>query len=182
MARTVPTTEPAALRAGDTWQWRREDLDDYPASDWTLTYYFRNAASYFDVTAAADGDMFAVDVAATTTADRAAGWYDWTAMVSDGTDRFEVGRGRIEILANVAAAEAHDGRSFARRMLDAIEASLESRASSDQLDMVTAQLESRSLTRDKAGLMTLRDRFKAEVATEDRARRGARSNRILAVC
>lgn len=182
MARTVPTTEPASLRAGDTWEWRREDLGDYPAPTWVLSYHFRSAASYFDVTATADGAAHAVSVAMATTSGRIAGWYDWTALVTDGTSRYEIGRGRAEVLPNIATAAAVDGRTFARRMLDAIEAAMENRADADQLDMVTAQLESRSITRDKSGLMLLRDRFRAEVATEDRARRGVRSNRILAVC
>jgi len=54
MAYTVPNTEPAALRSGDTWQWTR-DLGDYPADAWTLTYYFRNATAHFDIVATADG-------------------------------------------------------------------------------------------------------------------------------
>lgn len=181
MSLQVPTTEPAALRVGDTWAWRREDLGDFPATVWTLTYCFRNAAHFFDVVAAADGDAFAVSVSAVTSADRASGWYDWTAFVSDGTDRHQVARGRIELLPNVATAAAHDGRSFARRMLDYIEAALENRAGSDQLDMISAQLEQRGLTRDRLGMITLRDRFAAEVAREDRRRSGVGSTRILAV-
>lgn len=181
MGYTVPTTEPNSLRAGDTWQWTRENLSDYPATTWTLTYYFRNATSHFNVVATADGSTFAVSVAMATTADRVPGWYDWTAFVSDGTERYQVGAGRLEVLPDLANAVPYDGRTFARRMLDYIEAALEERASTDQLDLITAQLENRSLTRDKAGMLSLRDRFRAEVAVEDRTRRGIRSNRILAV-
>lgn len=181
MAYTVPTTEPTALRAGDTWQWTRKDLGDYPAPTWSLVYYFRNATSHFDVAATADGSTFAVSVALATTATRVPGWYGWSAFVTDGTDRHEVGTGRTQVLPDLAAASPHDGRTFARRMLDFIEAALESRASTDQLDLINAQLDTRSISRDKAGMIVLRDRFRAEVATEDRARRGIRSNRILAV-
>ena len=53
MAQSIPTTEPTRLRAGDTWQWRREDLSDYPATAWTLTYWFRNSTDHLDVSAAA---------------------------------------------------------------------------------------------------------------------------------
>lgn len=181
MAYTVPTKEPAQLRVGDTWQWRREDLGDYPASTWTLTYYFRNASAHFDATASADGDVFSVSVAKATTAGKTAGWYDWVAMVDDGTDRHQVGVGRVELLANVATAAAADLRTFARKMLDYIEAELISRGSSGQLDLINAQLADRQLGRDRNGLITLRTYFKAEVDKEDRARRGVRSNRILAV-
>lgn len=181
MTAAVPTTEPTSLRAGDTWAWTRS-LADYPASAWTLTYYFRHATSHFDVVATADGDDFAAAVAKATTAGVVPGYYDWSAFVSDADERHQVGQGRLQVLPDLAAAYPHDGRSFARRMLDAIEAALESRADSDQLDLINASLEGRSLARDKAGLMTLRREFQAEVAKEDRDAKGVRSHRILAVC
>jgi len=167
----IPTTEPAELRAGDTWQWRREDLSDYPASSWTLTYYFRNKTAHFDVTATADGDAFAVEVAKATTAARAVGQYDWFASVTDGADRFEVARGRLSVLADYSVAAALDGRSFSRKMLDYIEAALLNRATSDQLDLINTTLASRSLTRDRAGMITLRDKFRAEVRAEENQQR-----------
>lgn len=181
MAYTVPTTEPAQLRAGDTWQWRREDLGDYPATTWTLTYYFRNAAGYFNITAAADGSVFEVEVAKATTAAYTAGDYDWYAAVDNGTERYQVDSGKLELLPNFSNA-AYDGRSFARTMLDYIEAALESRAAADTLDLISTQLEARGLTRDREGLLKLRNTFAAEVAKEDRATSGVKSNRMLAVC
>jgi len=180
MGYTIPTTEPISLRAGDTWQWTRENLSDYPATIWTLTYYFRNATSYFDIAATADGSTFAVSVALAATATRAPGWYDWTAFVTDGIERYQVGKGRTEVLPDLAGAVAYDGRTFARRMLDYIEAALESRASTDQLDLITAQLENRSLTRDKAGMTALRSQFKFEVQREEQMRTGINKTRILA--
>ena len=166
MTAPIPTTEPTSLRAGDTWAWTRS-LADYPASAWTLTYYFRNATAHFDVVATADGDDFAVAVAKATTAALVPGDYDWTAFVASVTERHQVGMGRAAVLPDITNAYPHDGRSFARRMLDAIEAALESRAGTDQLDLVNATLDSRSIQRDKAGLITLRSQFKAEVAREE---------------
>jgi hypothetical protein len=179
MAFTVPTTEPAALRAGDTWVWRREDLGDYPASTWTLTYYFRNATSHFNVTASADGDAFAVEVAGATTAGYAPGKFDWFAFVSDGTDRHQVGEGRFEVKPDVANAVPYDGRTFARRMLDYVEAALENRASSDQLDVIEAQLDMRKIKRGEGGLLALRSQLEIEVKREDAARLGENKSRIL---
>lgn len=181
MAYTVPTSEPTELRVGDTWQWRREDLGDYPASTWTLTYYFRNATAKFDVAATADGDAFEVSVAKGTTATRTAGFYDWVAMVDDGTERYQVDAGRIELLPDLALDSVYDARTFARKMLDSIEDALEARASADTLDLINAQLAERSLGRDRNGLLKLREYFRAEAAKEDRQRNGIRTNRILAV-
>lgn len=177
---TIPTTEPIALRAGDTWQWRREDLSsDYPASAWTLKYYFRNAAAYFDVTATADGDNFAVDVAKATTASRTVGYYDWVAVVESASERHEIDAGRLQVLPDLSASSAYDARSFARKMLDYIEAELVSRGSSGQLDLINAQLEQRSISRDKAGLITLRAQFLTEVRRETSAQQGIKRNKLL---
>lgn len=181
MAYTVPTTELPQLRIGDTWQWRREDLGDYPASTWTLTYYFRNATSYFNVTATADADAFEVSVAKATTAGYVTGWYDWFAMVDDGAERYQVDSGRVELLPDPSGSVALDARTHARTMLDTIEAALESRAAADTLDLISTQLDARGLTRDREGLLKLRTYYRAEVAREDRARNGVKSNRILAV-
>lgn len=184
MAYTVPTLEPAELRAGDTWAWRREDLGDYPASIWTLTYAFRNATAYFDVVATADGEAFAISVAKATTAGKTAGSYDWTAFVSDGSERHEIGRGVLEVLPDMGTAAARDGRSWARQMLDYVESALLSKATGSQLDIVRAQLAERNLQYDIPGLLVLRDRLRAEVRAEDNAdrlRRGLASrHRLLA--
>jgi hypothetical protein len=179
----IATTEPTSLRAGDTWAWTRS-LADYPASAWTLTYYFRNATAKFDIAATASGDGYAVTVAKASTG-KTPGWYDWTAFVESATERHQVDAGRIQILPNVAADVVNDGRTFARRMLDAIESALESRATGDQLDLITAGTGDRNIGRDKDRLMQLRTQFRLEVrAEEDRERRangGAGRNKILMV-
>ena len=181
----IATNEPTALRAGDTWAWRRDDLSDYPAPTWTLKYYFRNASAKFAVTAAADGSAHAVTVAMATTAVYAAGHYDWIAVAESATERYEVDSGRLQVLPNLATDAVYDARTFARKMLEYIEAALLSRATSDQLDLVNAALADRSIARDKAGLMTLRAQFRQEVAAEDNRARikngGASHNRLVAV-
>jgi hypothetical protein len=178
MGYTVPTSEPLSLRSGDTWAWRRDDLGDWPASLWTLTYSFRNATSHFDITASADGEGYSVAVAAAASALYAAGAYTWYAFVSDGTDRHQVGTGRLDILPNITAA-AYDGRSWARRMLDYVEAALEGRASSDQLDLVNAQMADRGITRDRGGLMTLRSQLAVEVQRAEQPAAAARKSRVV---
>lgn len=180
----TPTTEPTSLRAGDTWAWQR-DLADYPASTWTLSYHFRNAASKFDITATADGDLHAVSIAKATTALRAAGWYDWIAVVTSATERHEVNRGRTQILPDFAPDAVYDARTFARKMLDAVETALLGQASAQQLDLVEATLADRAMKRDKAALMALRSALRQEVAAEDNRNRikagGAARNRLVAV-
>lgn len=179
MAYTVPTTEPTELRAGDTWQWRREDLSDWPASAWTLTYYVRNASAHFDIAATADGDEYAVSVQMATTAAYSAGDYDWYAFVSDGAERYQIDAGHFEVLPNVATAAAYDGRVWARKMLDYVEAALLNRASSDQLDVVNTTLGDRGLSRDRGGLISLRSQLMTEAKREEAAINGTGKSRML---
>jgi hypothetical protein len=176
MAYTAPTTEPAALRSGDTWQWT-PDLGDYPADAWTLTYYFRNATAHFDIVATADGTGHVVSMAKAATAVLVPGWYEWTAFVSTVTERYQVGSGRTEVLPDLAANTAFDARSFARKMLDAIEAALLDRATTDQLDLMAGTFGDRSITRDKDRLNTERARYRTEAAREENP--GQRGGRLL---
>ena len=163
MTHPTPTTEPAELRAGDTWAWRRSDLSNYPAPTWSLSYLFRNAANNFDIAAAADGADHLVSVAPAASAAFPAGSYHWYAFVTDGVDKHQVDAGALEVLPDISAAAAYDGRSWAKRVLDAVEAALENRATADQLDLINATAETGGFTRDRMGLLTMRSKFQLEV-------------------
>lgn len=160
--------EPLAARAGDTWQWTRT-LSDYPAPSWVLSYTLFSAAAVVTITAAASGADHAVHVAPAVTALYTAGRYDWIASVTDGTDRYQVGSGSLRILPNLASATAFDGRTHARRMLDAIEATLEGRGTGGDLDVIRTTLGDQTAEYDPATLIKLHARYAAMVAEEDRA-------------
>lgn len=169
----VPRNEPPEQRAGTTWQWRREDLaPSYPASTWTLKYWFKKTGSSganFSITASADGDNFAVSVLAATTAAYTAGDYSWSAQVTSGAEAYEVDRGRMKVLARYDQAANLDDRSHARQALEAIEAVILSRASKDQEEY---QIGGRMLKRTPIeDLLKLRDKYRGEVAMEDMAER-----------
>jgi len=171
MTAAIPSREPARLVVGDTWRWQRT-LDGYPASAWTLTYYVRGPNGEFTIVAGADGDIHDVTVAKTTTSAYNAGAYSWTAVVDDGaTQRFTVETGRlIELqLDPTKIGKGYDGRSHARRVLDAIEAVIEGRASKDQEEY---SIEGRSLKRTPlAELVKFRNRYVDLVRDEDAAAR-----------
>ena len=184
MPTVIPSTEPTELRAGDTWQWRRDDVNDYPAPDWVLTYFFRNATHYFDVVAVADGAAHAVSVAKATTAPRVAGEYDWIAVVTSATERHEIGRGRLTVLPDFSAEAALDTRSHARFMLAAVEAVQKGRATTDQLDVIEATFADHGVKRSEGELNKLRSQYLGEVRREDEAaalRAGGPSRRRVLV-
>lgn len=167
MSADISTVEPSRATAGDRWLWERQDLSDYPASVWTLTYALVNAAKQITLTATANGNYHRIDVTAATTAAYPAGRYAWAAFVTSGTDRRQIGKGEIEIRPNLATlTSGGDTRAFARQMLDAIEAQMLGRATAQQSDMVSMQIAGRGLQRTPETLIKLRDHFKAEAKAE----------------
>jgi hypothetical protein len=176
MSLSVPTVEPTTARAGDTWRWTR-DLPDYPAPTWGLTYTLFASAGVLSIVATASGTLHSVDLAPATTALYTAARYDWVAHVSDGTDRFQVGSGVLQVLPDVAEATAYDGRSHARKMLDAINALLEGRATGGDLDVVRVAHGDRVTEWDIPTLLKLRQQYASAVAAEDAAAAGTNGGR-----
>ncbi len=170
---TIPTTEPAEVYCGDTWQWTR-DLADYPAGTWTLRYVCAIPGQAAKViTATASGTTHVVSVLPAATALWTPGEYAWQSDVSQGTggtlERHRLAAGTLRVWPDPTAA-VRDPRSFAERTLAAIEAVIEGRASTDQASMT---LDGVALTRVPLdALLDARNRLRAEVAVE-RARRDA---------
>lgn len=183
MTAPIPTNEPVEARVGDTWVWNRQDLPDYPAPTWSLKYQFKNATQHFEINATTDGTNFAISVAKATTAGYTAGAYSWVAYVTDGTSQYEVDRGRITVLASysLASPAALDDRSHARKVLEALEATIEGKATKDQMEYTIG---SRSIKRMSAtDLVTWRNHYRAEVFAEDnkeRRRNGYNAGRLVA--
>ena len=167
---SIAANEPLKLVAGDRWQWRREDLAvDYPATAWSLAYYFTNASSSFIVNAVADGDHFAVDEAPADHAAQAPGRYTWAAYLSKIGDRVQIDMGTIDVTPNLVTAGTADQRSHAEKVVESIEAVIEGRATKDQESYSIA---GRSLSRTSiTDLIQLRDRYRAEVARLRKAER-----------
>lgn len=168
---------PSSLRAGTTWSWSVR-LPGY--SGWDAVVAFRNAAAHFDVAGVADGEVFTFGATVAETAPRVAGIYQAFLFVSRSeliddeptvVERMELAAGSVTILPNVAASGAIDTRSTLRKVLDAIDAALLNRATSDQLDLISSQLDGRSITRDKGGLLELRAKVVIEIAREEAAGR-----------
>ena len=151
-------------------------LPDYPASGgYTLKYRLspRTSGSAIDITCTASGDDHRCGAAASATAAWAAGEYSWACWVEKGAERYSgtsyLWRGECTILPNPATTAAFDGRGHARKVLDAIEAVLENRATLDQEEYSIA---GRSLKRTPTErLLRLRQVYRQEVASEDAAAR-----------
>lgn len=119
--------------AGDTWQWKK-NLPLYPASKYTLAYYFANATSSFSITGGSitvSGDTFVISFAATATSAIVPGKYRWQAYATLAGVRSTAIEGWIVVTPNLALAGAVDLRTTARALLDAIDTLLAGRILSD---------------------------------------------------
>ena len=98
-----------------------------------------STSDLIEITASASGDDHLVELAAADTANYTAGTYHWQAYVTKSTERYTVDSGTIKILPNFAAATSGiDRRSHVKKVLDALEAMLERRATKDQGSIVIA--------------------------------------------
>jgi len=171
-----PTQEPDLLVVGDRWMWRRPDLvADYPTADYALTYEFHEdsgggGSHKFTITATETSTDYIVEIASATTASYTAGEYNWYAFITRSSDsqRIAVDEGHTKLELDFANTNA-DNRSHAKKVLDAIQAVLENRASQDQMSYSIA---GRSLSRMSIDdLMRFRDRYRAEYNKEIKQKR-----------
>lgn len=126
-------SEPTVLRAGDPWSWQRTDLTGtYPATEWALSYWFKNADGGFEIVAASAGEAFSVDQSSDATDALEAGTYAWQARVTNIADdsiRHVVDSGSLKVLANLfvgTATDPLDARTMAQKAYDDARAALAS--------------------------------------------------------
>ena len=158
------TKEPNTLVLGDYWSWKRDDLaTDYPIGTYALTYEFHSdsgggGTKKFTLTAVEADDTYYIESASSTTTGYAVGDYVWEAYITktSSSNRIMVDSGRTSITENLANTNA-DLRSHAKKVLDALEAVIENRATMDQSSMSIA---GRSLSRMSVDeLLTFRNRL-----------------------
>ena len=165
-----PGRVPQTLTVGDIWNWKREDIvSDYPPASYTLTYSFRllsSAATEIALTSSViteSATAYTISVPDSTTVSYTKGDYTWQEYISNATDRIVLNTGFVTLEPNLDA-DTSDPRSFWAKVLDAIEATIENRASIDQSSMSIAGRSLSRMTIDE--LLTLRDRARFETGKE----------------
>jgi hypothetical protein len=160
---------PGEIGAGVTFR-ATVSLPVYPAPEWSVDLILRGPGQ-IDLASAADGDNHAFHEAAAATKDWVPGHYRFELRASDGVDVVTVETGETRIAPDLAAiGQSHDGRDHVRKVLDAVEAVIENRATIDQQSY---QINNRSLQRTPlAELMKLRAKYRAELSQKKRARSG----------
>jgi hypothetical protein len=180
----IPTIEPTSIRSGDTTSWSKSFADTYPpSSGWALVYTLvlqSDASKRLQVTSTDSNNIFLATISAAQSAALTPGTYSLFGHVSKASERYQVFVGTVEVLPNIAAVLTGDIRSSVKRTLDAIEAVIERRATSDQQSMT---INGRSLSRiPVTELIVLRDRYRtdynAELAKEQLGRTGLDTKNI----
>lgn len=166
-------TVPDKITAGDSLQFDFT-VDDYPSDDgWVVTYYFFNSTSNFDFEATADGNGgYEVNVLPTITTGWPVGVYSYQARAVKGTETHSVDSGcDIEIAPNVSSGPI-DGRSWAQKMLDALETRIADRTAQVTNSYVIGDRQINKMTLEE--LITARDRMKQIVLQEQNAKRATK--------
>lgn len=183
-----PDSEPNELYLGDQWNWRRDDLaTDYPTSSYALSYSARlldsAGTTEIDITASESNNTYIVSVSQSTTINYTAGDYSWRAFITRSSDsqRLTVDEGFFKVQKDYAT-DSGDYRSHARIVLQALDDTIQNRASIDQMSMSIA---GRSLSRmSPQELRDWRSHYKSLVLAEEkqaRLKRGKASGSTIKV-
>lgn len=125
MAPSIPTTEPASLTLGDTWQWTRS-FGEYPASDgWALSYTVVGPDEFEISGSAVTASGNAYAVVFNSDASLPGGTYQWFARLSKTGERVTIDRGVFTLIADTQS------QLHCEKMLAAIEAVIEDRVTAD---------------------------------------------------
>lgn len=138
------------------------ETPDFLAPAWSVSVAMRGATKV-DLSATSEGQTHTIAATAGATSGWGAGLYAVTVRATNGEDVVEIEAGQVEVLADVASHDAgHDARGHAQRVLAAIEATIEGRASKDQSGYT---INGRTLQRTPiADLLLLRETYRKEVA------------------
>lgn len=177
MSPTVPIIEPLEIYAGDSVTWRKSH-GDYPASDgWALRYDLSGPAeSVLQVTSSGDGNAHLIEISAAITAEWAAGYYAWACRAVKGDERKTLATGTLQVKADPAGGA--DSKPHCKKVLDAIEAVLEGRATHDQRRYEVAGKSVERMDLDE--LLKLRRIYKTEWENLQRKQQGKTSRLIKA--
>ena len=178
---------PNQIIIGDTITWNDSGLrgadpmtgetTDYTNDNYVLSYAIRGAVA-LTLTAVASGTGYRTTVTSVQSAGLTAGNYFWQAFVTKAGNRVTIGSGQIQVVSNLAVGtNPFDGRSNARKMLEAVEAAIIARLQGGAI--IEYQIKGRDLKRDPLpDLIVFRDQLRVDVAREEKASKGNDGRRL----
>ena len=127
------TNEPTSFRAGLNVSWEKADFSDHLYADGFTTAIYtisgQNGSATITGTYSGGTWTFTLTAAQNTLA---AGTYTLFGYISDGTNKYEIYSGTLQVQQSLVTAAQTDARSHVKKVLDAIEAVIERRATKEQ--------------------------------------------------
>lgn len=166
-----PTQEPKEVVVGDFIQWRRTNLQDYPNTEYTMTYVARitaggNTEIQFEGTAYGSDYLFTFSSAVSE--DFVAGYYHWQleAVRDSDEERLVIDRGYFTAIADLDVNGA-DPRTHAEIMISKIESLLAGKADAD---VANYEIAGRKLTKlSFKELLEARDYYRTELMNQQKS-------------
>ena len=142
---------------------------EYLATEWLSSLTLRGPQQ-IDIVSTGDDTQFVFEVDADTTSGYTPGQYWYCLRVEKDNEVHQIEEGILKILPNLTSISApYDGRNHVHKVIDAIEAVIEGRASKDQESYA---INNRQLRRTPiVDLLKLRDRYKDELYRQQLARK-----------
>ena len=164
---------PSNLVAGDLWTWRLDEFAAlYPSAVYSLAYSIapKSGGAPTSAPAVADADGWVVSILPAVTTALAPTAYAWTLIATRTSDGARVSIRCGDFTVSPDPSQSNDTRSQAQRLLDAVNAVLEGRATKD---VEAYSIEGRSLTRTPFEILrNTRVRLMREVQAEQAAAKG----------
>jgi len=149
----------------------------YPAGAWSLVLLLRGPASY-NLASTAQGESHVLTASAAETSSWLPGLYSYSLRAKAGDNVVELENGQLQVNPDLATLDGtYDPRTQAQKILDAVEAVLEKRATSD---VQRYTINNRELWRTPLEeLIKLRDKYRAIVQREKAKKAGRPLGRII---
>lgn len=178
MARTITEGIPKCFSRGETVEWYENRRDFLPADGWELSAVLVQSDDVQTITATDNLDgRYLVTISQADSAAFQPGIYRYQIRVSDGAKTHLLEAGIVDVSQSFASVtDGYDAREHAEKVLEAIEAVLERKATQDQSSM---SVEGRQISRySPEELWQMRRRYQWEVRKIRDAERAARGEPV----
>ena len=165
LAYQIPTGVPTRFAAGTTLSFKVPQLQQFPVSEsWVYKLHLLGRTSK-SVTATSSGTEYTFTLAAADSANLQPGTYRWSIRATKALESYHLGSGTLEILQEAAVSDNTDARSWAEKMLAAVESLLYGNGTI--ADVESYQIHGRQLVKmSRAELMTWRNKLRMEMLQE----------------
>lgn len=171
---------PKEIRQGDRYEWTESD-SDYPASTYTGKVYL-NGPSHLALQATADGDDFDFVLTSAQSAALSTGTYQLQFRAESGSSYYTRGIQTITVIAGGAQLAGYEARNHNRIVLDAINATIEGRATNAHSTLAIGGKQLSLLSMEELITAKLKyERFVENDEAAERVAKGLKSGKSVGV-